>query len=167
MKKISKIFLLAMIAFAPVSFAKDLKIGVVNVPRVLEESPQAESARSALQREFEPRERALLALQQDIRKLEERLNRDGAIMSEAERSKLQRDIVSKQRDFKRDQDAFRDDLNFKRSELLENLQRQLVDSVRTFAEKEKFDLLLAEGVLYVSDEYNVTEKVLDHLKSKR
>ncbi|MDH5302329.1 MAG: OmpH family outer membrane protein [Gammaproteobacteria bacterium] len=147
--------------------AADLKIGVVNVPKILEESPPAIAARDALQREFEPRERELLATQASLRKLEERLNRDGSIMSEAERSKLEREVLTKQRDFKHDQDGFREDLAMKRRELVENLQRQLVDSIRAYAEEKKFDLLLAEGVVYVKDSYDVTDEVLRYLSGKK
>jgi len=149
------------------AFAADMKVGVVNVPKILEESPQAISARDALQREFEPRERELLAAQSSLRKQEERLSRDGAVMSETERARLERDLLSKQRDFKRDQDAFREDLNFKRRELIDNLQRQLVDSIRAYAEEQKFDLLLAEGVIYAKETHDVTDQVLSYLNKKK
>lgn len=167
MKKIL-VFLVAATAFMSVqSQAADLKIGVVNVPRVLEESPQATTARESLQKEFAPRERELLDLRESIQKMETRLSRDGAIMSETERGKLERDVLAKKREYQREEGVFRDDLNFKRNELLQNMQRQLVENIRQFAEKEKFDLLLGEGVIYVKDEYNVTEQVLKHLKSKK
>ena len=149
----------------PWAQAAELKVGVVNVPRILEESPQAATARDALQREFEPRERKLLDMQKAIRQGEERLDRDGLIMNETEKSKLQRDLLNQKRDFQRDQEAFRDDLNLKRTELLDSLQRQLMDSIRTFAEKKGYDILLAEGVVYVKDAYNVTDQVLEHLKA--
>ena len=104
--------------------AKDLKMGVIDIARILEESPQAEQARETLQKEFAPREQRLIETQKKIRSMEEQLARDGAIMSESERSKLERNILSKKRDFKRNQDEFRDDLNFKRNEILEKLDRK-------------------------------------------
>ncbi len=160
--------LLCMLLLAPAAsaLADDLKIGVVNVPRILEESPQAEAARSELQREFAPREEKLHKLQQEIHRLEERMARDSAIMSENERKRLERDIVAKKREFQREQQAFGDDLNFKRSEVLGNLQRELVDRIQSFAEQQGYDILLAEGVVYVKDTLDVTEQVLQHLRKK-
>lgn len=146
--------------------AADLKIGVVNIVKVMDEAPQAASARKAMQDEFAPRERDLIKLQQDIKKSEETLNRNGSVMSESQRSKLERDIVSKKRDFQRDQDAFREDVNFKRNELLEKLQRDMVGIIQDWGKQQKFDILLAEGVVYMSPAVDVTDKVLVELKNR-
>lgn len=146
------------------AYAANLKIGVVNIVQVMEEAPQAEKARKAMQDEFAPRERELVQLQQDVRKMEERLARNGSIMSEAQRSKLEREILTKKRDFQRQQESFRDDLNFKRSELLEKLQRDMIQIIQDFGKKEKYDVLFAEGVVYMSKAVDVTDKVLAELK---
>ena len=167
MKKINLILvcLLSVCLWQPLS-AKELKMGVIEIARILEESPQAEKAREALQKEFAPREKRLIDTQKKIRTLEEQFARDGAIMSEAERSKLERNVLSKKRDFKRNQDEFRDDLNFKRNEILEKLQRELVNNIRKFAKAEGYDILFAEGVIYADDAINITEKMLKKLKAK-
>lgn len=146
--------------------AADLKIGVVNIVKVMDEAPQAAKARKAMQDEFAPRERDLIKLQQDIKKSEETLSRNGSVMSESQRSKLERDIVSKKRDFQRDQDAFREDVNFKRNELLEKLQRDMVGIIQDWGKQQKYDVLLAEGVVYMSPAVDVTDKVLAELKKR-
>jgi len=137
---------------------------VVDVARVLEQSTQADAARKKLQDEFSPREATLIDEQKKIRKLEEQLVRDGAIMSESERSKLERKVIAMKRDAKRNQDEFREDLNFKRTEILENLQRDLITTIQDYAKKQGYDMLLAEGVIYASDSVNITEEVLAALK---
>jgi len=144
--------------------AKELKIGVVDIARVLEESPQADAAREKLQNEFSPREKVLVEEQKKIRDLEERLVRDSAIMSESERTKMERKVISMKRDAKRNQDEFREDLNFKRSEILEGLQRKLVTTIQKYAKDQGYDVLLAEGVIYASDSVNITDDVLKKLK---
>jgi len=144
--------------------AKELKVGVVDIARILEESPQADTARQNLQKEFSPREAKLIEKQKKIRELEERIARDGAIMSRSERDRIEREVLSLKREFQRDQDEFRDDLNFKRNEILENLQRKLIGSIQDYAKSNGFDLLLAEGVVYASDTLNVTEAVLNAIK---
>lgn len=158
------LFIVVSLCWLQVASAKELKIGVVDIARVLEESPQAEAARSDLQKEFAPREAKLVEKQKQIREMEERLARDGAIMSRSERDRIERDIIGLKREFQRDQDEFRDDLNFKRGEILEQLQHNLITSIRSYAKGNSFDLLLAEGVVYTSDELNVTEQVLEAIK---
>ena len=144
--------------------AKELKMGVVDIARVLEESPQADVARKRLQEEFSPREKDLVAEQQKIRKLEEQLVRDGAIMSESERAKLERRVISLKRDAKRSQDEFREDLNFKRTEILEALQRKLITTIQKHAKELGYDIVLAEGVIYADDSVNITKEILTKLK---
>ena len=165
MKKISIILLLIapLLVIQNVS-AKELKVGVVDIARVLEQSPQAEVARKKLQDEFSPREKKLVAEQNKIRKMEEQLVRDGAIMSASERSKLERNVVSMKRDAKRNQDEFREDLNFKRTEILESLQRKLITTIQKHAKDNGYDILLAEGVIYANDSINITEEILAKLK---
>ncbi len=145
-------------------FAKDLKIGVVDIAKVLEKSTQADVARKKLQDEFSPREAKLVAEQKKIRKLEEQLVRDGAIMSESERSKLERKMLSLKREAKRNQDEFREDLNFKRTEILEGLQRKLIATIQKYAKEKGYDVLFAEGVIYASDRVNITDEILAKLK---
>lgn len=165
MKNVSIILLLlaSMLSFQAV-LAKELKVGVVDIARVLEQSPQAAIARKKLQDEFSPREKKLVAEQKKIHKLEEQLVRDGAIMSESERTRLEREVVSKKRDAKRNQDVFREDLNFKRSEILESLQRNLIATIQKYAKDNGYDILLAEGVIYASDSINITDEILAKLK---
>ncbi len=165
MRKLSILLLLVapLLVIQNVS-AKELKVGVVDIARVLEQSPQAAVARKKLQDEFAPREKKLIAEQKNIRKLEEQMARDGAIMSASEHTKLERELVSKKRDAKRNQDEFREDLNFKRSEILENLQRKLITTIQKHAKDNGYDVLLAEGVIYASDSVNITDEILAKLK---
>lgn len=155
---------LLFLSLAIPAFAAELKVGVVNIARVMEEAPQADSARAEMEKEFKPRERQLLEMQKEVRGMEERLQRNGAIMSETERKRLENDIRSKVRDLKRDEELFREDLNIKRAELLDKLQRELVAVIQDYAQAQKYDLLLAEGVVYVGEKLDVTDEVLNKLK---
>lgn len=142
----------------------EIKIGFVNPLKILEEAPQAEAARSDLEKEFEPRKDELIAEQKKVQGLEERLNRDGAIMSDAERRKLEREILTRKRDLRRAQNEFREDLNLRRNDELANLQRQVMDVIRRVAEQEHFDLIVGEGVIYAADSIDITDKVMARLK---
>jgi outer membrane protein len=81
--------------------AADLKIGFVNVARLLEKAPQAEKAKKDLEREFKPRDSKLMNEQKAIKSMEEKMAKDEAVMSESERQKLERDILNRKRDAKR------------------------------------------------------------------
>jgi outer membrane protein len=146
------------------SVLAETKIGFVDTAKLMEAAPQVKSAQAKIESEFAPREKELVALQQQIRTLEDRISRDSSVMSETESSKLERDVLAKRRDLKRSQEEFRDDLNIRRNEVLAKLQKDIYDVVVAFAKEQNFDLILTQGVVYSSDKVDVTESVLKKLK---
>lgn len=164
MFKSLKLILVVGFMLATGAAAQDLKIGFVNVARLLEKAPQADQAKKALENEFSPRSKRIEADQSEITKLEEKLARDAAVMSDTERSKMERDILSKKRETKRAQEEFREDFNLRRNEELGKLHRQALEAIRSIAQEEKYDLLLTDGVVYASEPIDVTIKVQEKLK---
>jgi len=160
--------MVALAAFAVLTgpAMAESKVGVVNTVQLMEEAPQAKAAQSNIETEFAPREKELVSLQKSVRKLEEKLSRDGAVMSEKESSKLERDILSKRRDLKRSQDEFRDDLNIRKNEVLSKLQRQMYEATVALAKEKKYDVILGQGVVYSSKNVDVTDMVLEKLKAQ-
>ncbi len=106
-------------------------------------------------------------MEKKLRNQEEKLNRDGDIMSEAERRKLERDIRSRARELKRLKDEFNEDLNLRRNEAFDRIRRKVLDVVTAIGKKEKFDLIVNDGVLYASDRVNITNAVIQQLKSEQ
>lgn len=158
MKQLVLIAIFAVFAMGSVQ-AAELKVGFVNVARLLEKAPQAAKAKVELEKEFSPRNNRLIADQKDIKSLEEKLIRDGAVMSETERRNLERDIISKKRDIKRAQDEFREDFNLRRNEELTKLQRLVFEAIKGLAVSDKYDLVLHDGVVYASNAVDITESV--------
>jgi len=142
----------------------DIKIAVVNVPRLLEEAPQAKVAMKALQDEFAPRQRDIMKQQQDLKNKEDKLNRDGAVMAEAERRNSEKDLREGQRDLQRKQNEYVEDLNLRRNEELGKLQRSLLQEVQGFAKTGGYDLVVGDGVLYAKEALDITAQVLSALQ---
>ena len=156
----SLIFLLAI----KVNAEEPYKIGAVNAIRVLEKSPQADTARKMIENEFSPRDKELIAEQKSIKDLEDKFKKDRAIMSEQESTKLEREIISKKRDLKRKQDEFREDLNYRRNEEMVKIQKQIIQSIQQVAKDNNYDLVLSEGVLYASPKVDMSGLVIEYLK---
>lgn len=161
MKKKIALFL-GLLLVANVSYA-DLKIGFVNIPAVLEKAPQAEKAKKRLETKFSPRDKQLVAQQKEIETLEEKMTKDAAVMSEAEKANLEKDILNKKRDAKRSQQEFSEDFNASRNEELGKLQKHIIEAIREIAKDQNFDLLLTEGVIYANDKIDVTAQVQQKL----
>jgi outer membrane protein len=152
-------------ALSGVSSAADLKIGFVNVARLLEKAPQAEAAKKDLEREFKPRDSKLVGEQKTIKSLEEKLAKDEAVMNEAERQKIERDLLNRKRDAKRVQDEFREDFNLRRNEELAKLQKSIFEAIQSLAKEENYDLLLTDGVVFARDSIDITNKIEQKLQA--
>lgn len=151
--------------FAGASYADQVKVGFVNTGRVLENAPQAQAARKKLEQEFAPRDGELAAKQRKLKALDEKLARDGDVMSDEERRKVERERLSQQRELKRTRDAFTEDLNLRRNEEFAKLQRTVAKAIVDIAKENGYDLVLEAGVVFASDRVDLTDKVLERLRS--
>jgi outer membrane protein len=155
------IFGLALIcAFALPAAAQELKIGVVNVPLLMDRAPQTKAAMDALQEEFAPRQREFTASAKELEDLTAKLQKDAAVMGETERRNADKQLRDLQREVTRLQTEFQEDLNLRQNEELGNLQRSLLAEVQLYAQTQGFDLVVGDGVLYASTAVNITDEVL-------
>src|SRR5208337_1115321 len=111
---------------ASVPASAEMKVGVVNFQKLLEEAPQTKTAMQALENEFAPRRRELLTIQNDLKARDERLQKEGAVMSEADRAKSEKTLRDQQREFSRKAGEFQDDASTRRNEEIGKVQRYLV-----------------------------------------
>jgi len=156
----------AALLFAGAVGAQDVKIGFVNVGRLISESPQATSAMEALQEEFAPRQREIIAMQNAFKEKQAQTQRDLEVMGPEERRNSEQQMRKEERDLTRSQQEFTEDINLRRNEALGKLQRELLREVQVFATNEGFDLVVSsDGVLYASPVIDVTEQVLEGLKA--
>jgi outer membrane protein len=147
--------------------AQDLKIGFVDTARVLKDAPQADLARKKLESEFAPRDEKIVKMQKELKKLDERQNKDIAIMSDAARRKLERDIIALRRDIKRAKEEFTEDFNLRRNEELTKLQKLISQTTVTVAKENGFDIVLSDSVLYTSKRVDITDKILERLRTNK
>ena len=142
------------------------KIGVVNVGRLLQESPQAQAASQALENEFANRRRELENQQKDLKAREDKLQKDGAVMAANERAAAEKALRDGQREFARKQNEFLEDLNVRRNEVLGQLQRTILQEVQTYAKGAGLDVVVSEA-LYASPSVDVTQQVLSALQARK
>jgi outer membrane protein len=165
----SKLWLIAAAAVAGIAANAahaqgNLKIGVVNVARLVEQSPQFAAAQKKLEEEFGPRQRDLAAMQQKLRTQQETFQRDAPVMGEEERLNLERQIRDGTREFQRTENELVEDFNLRRNEELGKLQRDVLLKAQEYARGQKFDLLLADqSIIFASTAVDVTEAVLTFL----
>jgi len=144
----------------------EAKIGVVNFQKLLEDAPQTKSAMQALENEFTPRRRELVTMQNDIKTRDEKLQKEGAVMAEADRAKAEKTLRDQQRELSRKGGEYQDDVSTRRNEEIGKVQRYLVQEIQGYANAQGFDLVLGEGVFYAKPSYDITANVLAVLLTK-
>ncbi len=143
------------------------KIGVVDPQRLLEESPQGRAMLDAMRTEFAPRERTLQAQQQALKAKQDKLQKDGATMTDEQRTRAEKELRDGARDFERMRSEFQDDISARRNEEMSRLQKTLGEEVRSYAKAQSFDVVLStEGVVYAAPTYDVTPAILTALQAR-
>src|SRR6202790_3674116 len=144
----------------------EVKMGVVNFQKLLEEAPQTKTAMASLENEFAPRRRELLTLQNDLKAKDEKLQKEGAVMAEADRAKAEKTLRDQQREFSRKAGEFQDDASTRRNEEIGKVQRYLVTEIQGYASANGYDLVLGDGVFFAKGPLDITANVLAVLATK-
>jgi outer membrane protein len=146
--------------------AAELKIGYVQVDKILQDAPQTAESGKKLEREFTARTQELERLQKQIKDIETALDKDSLTMSEADRKNKERDSSNLKIDFQRKQRELREDVNLRKNEELGTLQDKINKAVTAVSEAEGYDLVVYGGVAYANKKIDITDKVLKSLGKK-
>lgn len=158
------LFVLSLTGMSQSLNAQDIKLGFVNTTRIMNQAPQAEAARETLKNEFKSRDEKIVALQNEMKMLEDEMSKNIDIMSESVRKRNERKVSSLKRDIKRAKEEFSEDLNIRRNEELTKLQKQVYESIVALAKEKNYDVILGDSVLYASTRVDLTNQVLEKLK---
>ena len=166
-KLLSVVLLVSSASLISVSaVSAELKVGYVQVDKILQEAPQTAESGKKLEREFSPRSTELDRMSKQIKDIETALDKDGLTISETDRRNKERDAQNLKIEFQRKQRELREDINLRKNEELGSLQDRVNKAVQTVAESEGFDLVVYSGVAYASKKIDVTDKVLKLLGKK-
>ena len=165
MKLLAQVLVSAALAAAvlPASAqAQEIKIGYVNLDRVLRDANPAKAAQSKLESEFRNREKDLTDFSQRLKTSSDKLEKDAPTLSESERSRRQRDLVEQDREFQRKRREFQEDLNQRKNEELANVLDRANKVVKQIFDQEKYDLIVQEAV-FAGPRVDITDKVIKAL----
>lgn len=146
--------------------AAELKVGYVQVDKILKEAPQTAESGKKLEQEFSPRSLELDKMKNQITAIETTLENETLSMSDTERRNKQRQVSNLKIEFQRKQRELREDINIRKNEELSVLQDRINNAVKTVSEADGYDLVMYGGVAYASKKIDITDKVLKLLSGK-
>lgn len=139
-----------------------LKLGFVDVQKVLNESAKGKEAKAKLEKERDAKQLDIRTKEEDIKKVEADLQKQGAVLSEAARRERQETINRKIRELRRLFEDFNRDLQKRETELLNEILREIRKLVVAYGKEQQYTLILEaqSGIIYASQGADLTDEVL-------
>ena len=145
--------------------AETIKIGYINTEKVVNNLPQYQQSVNEISKEFEPKKQELLDLFKHIELLRAKIN---AINNSENKENLQIELsklTSLEESFKQETEFWQEMMNTKKIELLQKIELLINNTINDLAISENYDLILYENAAFVSDEINITNKVIERIQN--
>jgi len=163
MRQLTALIAIALVAFSMPVMA-ETRIGVVDLRQALFSSDEAQAFSERLQQDFSGDEARVREAQQEARKLQERLEKDGSMMNENERNKLTGEFQEKVQQFNRLKQRLDQTVSQRKQQFLESARPEVDAAVKELLEEHDLDLILpSEAVVYVKPEMDLTSQLLEKL----
>ena len=156
------LFFLALLVI-PIN-ANSIKIGYIDVEKVINSLPQYQEDNDSLVQRFEPKKQQLLDLFKHIELLKENLNNfDKSINNELYQKELDK-IKELEVSFQSETELWQNQLNQEKLLLLEKIETMINQAINEFATSENYDLILYENAAFVSDQVNITNQIISKIE---
>tara|TARA_B100000795_G_scaffold255764_1_gene227651 strand:- start:4293 stop:4790 length:498 start_codon:yes stop_codon:yes gene_type:complete len=161
MKKLIAIFLILIFNTSMVS--AEIKIGFVEIKKILQNAPQTVKANKVLEKEFTKRTKKLKKTVKKIKQKEIAFQKDSMTMSDSDREKKIKEIQGLKIDAQRTEREVREDIDLRRKEEIANVQNLVNIAVEKVAKEQAYDLILYQGVAFAGKKVDITNVVIKAL----
>jgi len=160
--RILVLFSLVLLSFS--AWSETVKIGYIDTQRVVNNLPQYQQGIDEISKEFEQKKQELLDLFKYIELLRMKVN---AINNTEKKENLQIELTklaSLEESFKQETEFWQERMNSKKIELLQKIELLINNTINEIAIYENYDLIFYENAAFVSDEINITNKVIERIQ---
>lgn len=144
--------------------AADQKIAVVNFQEIMGKLPQTAALMQSLEAEFKDEKAVITQLEKDIKYYQEKLKRDGSLMSAKEKEELDEKVKSLFQEYQVKGKALQQKATQRQNQETNKiiaLVRQAVDNI---AAKQGYDLVLSQqAVIFSKPDASITDVVVEHV----
>ncbi len=141
------------------------RIAYVDMQRLLDNAPQTVQARERLTREFAARDEALKGQLARLQQMETRQREQASTLPADEASRLAQEVDALRRSVERSRSRMSDELSQRLREESDKAWPLINEAVARYAREHDIDLVVPSPVVYVSARIDITDRVLDDLRS--
>ena len=145
------------------SFKVATRLAVVKVSVLLDQSPRAKALAKSIKKRYLEREQILKQEHEDLKKSEAQLDRRADKLSNAERIKNSREFRTRKRQYTRDYELFRDQLNSERQEALIRVRQEVLDAITAVRKQYNIDIVI-ENYISADTAVDITTDVIQYLE---
>ncbi len=148
---------------APAPAAGPLKIGTINVERLVQESALGKEAFNRVKKLNDQKKEEGEKLQKELRDMEQKLADQGAALADDKRDALQKSYQEKAIAFKRFQDDANRELEASQKKELSELERRVFPVINQVGKEKGYTLIFNKfqsGLVYAEDAVDITDDVL-------
>jgi len=145
-------------------YAETIKIGYIDTEKVVNNLPQYIQSVEEISNEFEPKKQELLDLFKHIELLRVKIN---TINSSENKENLEIELSklsSLEESFSQETKFWQEMMNNKKIELLQKIELLINTTINELAISDGYDLIFYENAAFVSDEVNITSKVIERIQ---
>jgi len=148
--------------------ADNLKIGCVDLQRVIETSDIGKKLKNDIQQEIEKAKQKLTEKDQELKKLREMLDRQSFAMNEDVKQEKLKEFQTKARELERLTTDSEDDLKQRFTVKQQKLIQDVMDVVKQYGKEKGYSIILEKGltVIYAIDSFDVTDEVIKIFNEK-
>ena len=167
MRKLTQLVVVSLALMAAPAFAQ-MKIAVLDYQMALLESNAAKKYAVDAEKKFGPQLNQLKKLEQDAKKIQDRLVKEGDKMKQADAERLELDFKQKARDFQIKSQQLNEAKAVADREMLQVLKPQLDKAVETILKAGNYDLVIdSAAVVDVKPQYDITLRVIEKMNQSR
>ena len=144
--------------------AHSIKIGYIDVEKVINNLSQYQQENNVLIQQFEPKKQQLLDLFKHIELLKKNLNNVETNVSNETYQKELEKIRELEISFQTDTELWQQQLNQKKRESLQKIETMINLVIEKFATSENYDLIIYQNAAFVSDQVNITNQIISKIE---
>ena len=157
--------LMLLLAAAPV--LAENRIGVVNLREAVFSSDAGSEFGDVIQGELKEEQESIKALEEEAKELQERLESDGSMMNEAERSDLQSEFEQKAREYQQRRARFEQAVSQRQQQFLQQSRPAVDAAMEKLLDQHDLDLIIpGEAVIYVKPDLDLTDEMIELLNEQ-
>jgi len=164
--------LMAALAMAAPAWA-ETKIGIIEPQKILDGTRAGKKIKDSLQDYVKARQKVIDMEEEDLKKAEEDLVKQGAVLSPDAKKDKEEKFRQKMGEYQRKIQQLNQEVQVKKKETLEEFNKSLEQVIQAIAEKEKITLVMEKGdsgagalVIYSHPSLDLTDRVIKDLDAK-